>query len=74
MCRTKLASETSVIVLQLALIGQLSANWVKFPTSKRKEIETSEDHQNVYFLILNNFYIQHFSLRPSHNEIIAIIG
>ena len=74
MCRTKLASGTSVIGAQLALIGQLSANWANFLTSKRKELETSKDHQNVCFLILNNFCEQHFSLRPSDNEIIDLIG
>ena len=74
MCRTKLASEPSVIGARLALIGQLGANWVNFLTSKRKEIETSEDHQNVRLSILNNFYLKHFSLRPSGNEIIDLIG
>ena len=74
MCRTKLAREPSVIGTQLALIDQLSANWANFLTSKRNEIETSENHQNVCFLILNNFYVQHFYLRSSGNEIITIIG
>ena len=71
---SKLASEASMNVLRLALIGQLSANWVKILTSKRKELETLEDHQNVCFLILNNFYLEHFSLRSTDNEIIEIIG